>query len=185
MATSIDICNQALILIGQDPIITMDDSSKQSRLCKRLYEPTLETLLREYPWSFAIRRVILAPETDAPGFGYTHKFVLPTDCMRIVSTGLNDDQFVIEGNGILCDENIVHLRYVCKPESASAYDSQFVQVFAHRLAKVMCQSLTANPDLVTMMARMENAALVRAMNTQAIETAPQPIVEGPWLKVRY
>lgn len=185
MATSIDICNQALISIGQDPIITMDDSSKQSRLCKRLYEPTLETLLREYPWSFAIRRVILAPEVDAPGFGYTRKFALPTDCMRIVSTGLDDDQFVIEGDGILCDEDVIHLRYVGKPESASVYDSHFVQVLTYRLAKVMCQSLTANPDLLTLMARQENTALVRAMNTQAIETSPQPVVEGPWLKVRY
>lgn len=185
MATSVDICNQALILLGQEPIITMDDSSKQSRLCKRLYEPTLETLLREYPWSFAIRRVILSPEVDTPGFGFTHKFVLPTDCMRIVSTGLEDDQFTIEGNRILCDEVVVYLKYVCKPESASVYDSHFVQVLTHRLAKVMCQALTADLDLLRTIASMENSAIVRAMNTQAIETAPQPVQEGPWLKVRY
>lgn len=185
MATSIDICNQALILIGQEPILTMDDSSKQSRLCKRLYEPTLETLLREYPWTFAIKRVILSPEVETPGFGFMHKFVLPIDCMRIVSTGLADDQFSVEGGCILCDEDTVYLRYVGKPGSANMYDSHFVQVLTNRLAKVMCQSLTADQDLFAILVRSENTALLRAMNTQAIETAPQPVHEGNWLKVRY
>ena len=185
MATVTDICNQALILIGQEPILVADDSSKQSRLCKRLYEPTLEVLLREYPWTFAIKRVILSPEYETPGFGYSHKFVLPIDCMRIVSTGLDDTQFVVEGGCILCDEEVIYLRYVGKPVSTTAYDSQFVEVLAYRLAKVMCQSITADKEMLSMLNSLENKAVVRAMNTQAIETAPQNVQEGPWLIVRY
>ena len=70
MASSTEICNQALILLGQEPIITLDDSTKQSRLCKRLYQPVLEALLRAYPWTFAIKRKILARDLEMPEFGY-------------------------------------------------------------------------------------------------------------------
>lgn len=185
MASSTEICNLALVLLGQEPIITLDDTSKAARLCSRLYNPTLEALLRAYPWSFAIKRVKLAQEVETPVFGFLYQYALPSDCMRIVSTSIPDYKFKVENNKILTDEPEVELRYVRKTESANDFDSQFVQVLALRLAKVMCQTLTADQDLYVKITQQEMQAIVLAQNTDAIETSPQPVIEGCWIPSRY
>lgn len=185
MASSTEICNLALVIIGQEPIITLDDTSKAARLCSRLYQPTLDALLRAYPWSFAIRRVKLAQEVETPIFGFLYQYALPSDCVRIVSTSIPCNNYVVEGNKILTDEPMVELRYVHKTESANDFDAQFIQVLALRLAKMMCQSLTADQDLYVKIAQQEVQAIVLAQNTNAIETSPQPVIEGNWIPSRY
>ena len=185
MASSTEICNQALILLGQEPIITLDDSTKQSRLCKRLYQPVLEALLRAYPWTFAIKRRILARDLEMPEFGYIYQYTLPSECLRIVSVNIPDDEYVIEKNKILTDHYDVRLRYVGMTDSANDFDAQFVQVLAHRLAKTMCQALTADQDLFVKLSQVESQLIMLAQNTNAIETTPQPVVEGPWIPSRY
>ena len=185
MASSIEICNLALVYLGQEPIIALDDTSKAARLCKRLYTPTLEALLRAYPWTFAIKRVKLAQEVETPTFGYMYQYTLPSDCMRIVSVSIPLEKFAVENNKILTDEPMVELRYVYRTESANDFDPQFIQVLAWRLAKVLCQALTADQDLFAKVTQQEMQALMLAQHTNAIETCPQPVIEGPWIPSRY
>lgn len=185
MASSVEICNMALSLLGQEPVMTLDDTSKSSRICKRLYEPTLEALLRSYPWTFAIKRVILSRDTDTPAFGFKYQFTIPSDCMRIVSINIPDGLFNIESNKILTNYDVIQMRYVYKTASAAEFDAQFIHVLSLRLAKVMCQSLTADPDLFSRLAQLEAQALLAAQNTNAIETSTQPVEEGPWIPSRY
>lgn len=185
MASSVEICNLALVHLGQEPILTLDDTSKEARLCRRLYDPTLEALLRSYPWSFAIRRVLLAQEVEPPVFGFSYQYTLPSDCMRIVSLSVPDGMYSIEQNKVLTDEPEVELRYVYKPKSANDFDAQFVQVFALRLAKLMCQSLTADQDWYVKITQQEMQAIMLAQHTSAIESSPQTVIEGNWIPSRY
>ena len=185
MASSVEICNMALSLLGQEPIMTLDDTSKSSRLCKRLYEPTLEALLRAYPWTFAIKRVVLSRDTATPSFGFKYQFTLPSDCMRIVSMNVPDGAYSTEVNKILTDYEEVQLRYVYKVKSSDEYDSQFIYVLALQLAKVMCQSLTADAELFNRLVQLEVQARVEAQNTNAIENSTQLVEEGNWIPSRY
>lgn len=193
MASSIEICNTALILIGQEPIITLDDTSKQARLCKRLYNSTLEGLLRQYPWTFAIRRVILSPDAEVPSFGYSRQFTLPSDCLRIVDIRFTDCEYdwlkpgevAVERGKILANEEIIYLRYVGSINDPNLFDTQFRDVLSYRLAGMMCHALTADQDLLTKLKQMEIQALQLAMHTSAIENKPQPVHEGNWIPSRY
>lgn len=193
MASSIEICNNALILIGQEPVITLDDTSKQARLCKRLYTSTLEALLRQYPWTFAIKRVILSRDVETPAFGKAYQFTLPSDCLRIVNIFvsdndhdyISDDEYTVEGNKILTDYETIYLRYVGKIDSAGLFDSQFCQCLAYKLARIMCQALTADQDLLVKLTELETQAIQLAQHTQAIEQSPQKVKEGQWIKSRW
>ena len=193
MASSTEICNNALILIGQEPIITLDDTSKQARLCKRLYESALEALLRQYPWTFALKRVILAHDVETPVFGKAYQFTLPVDCQRVVGIFvspdehdcISEDEYTIESNKILTDYSTLYLRYVGKVSSANDFDSQFCQCLAYRLARLMCQALTADQDLLTKLVQLETQAIQFAQHTQAIEQSPQRIKEGNWIRTRW
>lgn len=185
MASSTEICNRALTLIGQEPIITLDDSSKTSRLCKRFYESELEGLLRSYPWTFAIRRVQLGREAETPVFGFSYQFVLPSDCMRILDVSVLEDEYKIENNRILTNDEAVKLRYVAKVTAANQFDAQFIEVLALRLAILMCQDLTADQQLKQQLMQEEIRAVLRAQNTNAIETTPGRVIEGKWLRSRW
>ena len=57
MLTELDICNEALTSIGENPIVALDDSSKASRLCVLKYASKRDYLLRKYAWNFAKKRV--------------------------------------------------------------------------------------------------------------------------------
>jgi hypothetical protein len=193
MASSTEICNTALILIGQEPVITLDDTSKQARLCKRLYDSVLEAILRQYPWTFAIRRIILSRDLETPVFGKAYQYTLPTDCLRIIDICvtaddrdyISDSEYTVEGNKILTDYEPLYLRYISRPKSANLFDPQFCTCLAYRLARVMCQALTADQDLLVKLTELETQAIQLAQHTQAIEQSPQKVKEGQWIKSRW
>lgn len=185
MASRTEICNMALVHIGQEPILTLDEETKQSRLCKRLYETVRDATLRSYPWTFAIKRVILAPDLETPAFEFEHQFTLPSDCIRVVSLSVSDEEYVIEGNKILTNRTEIRLRYITNNTIEALFDPQFCQVLAIRLAKALCQSLTADQDLIKILNELERPLILQAMNTNAVETSQQPIIDDGWLMVRY
>lgn len=60
MATnSVEICNNALALIGARRITALSDPSKEGRSCNDNYDICRKTLLRLHPWNFAMTRVEL------------------------------------------------------------------------------------------------------------------------------
>ena len=54
MASKTEICNRALAAIGQDEILTLDDSSKAARCCRIFYDPVRRRLQRKHSWVFAL-----------------------------------------------------------------------------------------------------------------------------------
>lgn len=64
MATnSVEICNNALTLIGTRRITALSDPSKEARACNDNYDICRKSLLRMHPWNFAMSRVELTGKT--------------------------------------------------------------------------------------------------------------------------
>ena len=87
MASVVDICNEAMDLLGAATITSLTENSKEARLCNRNFEKIRDTVLRAHNWNIAITRKQLAKDSDAPAFGFTNQFTLPTDpyCLRVIS----------------------------------------------------------------------------------------------------
>jgi hypothetical protein len=58
-ATPVEICNNALTLIGTRRITALTDPSKEARACNDNYDICRKSLLRMHPWNFAMTRVPL------------------------------------------------------------------------------------------------------------------------------
>lgn len=193
MASSTEICNLALTMIGQEPVVTLDDTTKGARLCKRWYNPVLEAELRGYPWTFAMKRAVLSPLYDkglaefppVPELSKSYVFQLPTDCIRIANLNVPYDQYTLEGNKIYADTDTLYIRYVSKPESSALFDPQFVMVLACAIAIELCIPLTDDQDLLTKLLSRKEQLVSHARNTQSIEASPQPVVEGEWIPSRF
>ena len=184
MASSLEICNMALAAIGQDPIMSLEDNAKSARLCRQTYENTKKSVLRAYPWTFAIHRARLAKELDGPVFGFANSFKLPVDCLRLVSVSLTDDEYKVERNRIVTNFGEVSIRYVKNVADESEMDAQFIEALATKLASSIVISLTNDSQVLQYLKQLYTEQISVAMNTQAIEDSQQSIVEGNWLTSR-
>lgn len=83
----IDICNNALNLVGQGlHIESLNENTKEADSCKRLIDPCIERCLDKYDWSFALKNEVITSDfylADAvnPPFAYT--YFLPVDFRRV------------------------------------------------------------------------------------------------------
>lgn len=185
MASSIEICNDALVMLSQEPVMALDDTTKASRLCKQRYESVRDALLRSYPWNFAMKREVLVQEATPPAFGFTFRYTLPTDCVRVVD--INNRQFTwqVEGRSVLTNENYAHLRYIRKVEDANEMDAMFRECLVLKLAADMAISLTSNIDLRSIYEQLFDNKIRLAYNASAIESTPPEIIEGDWIISRF
>lgn len=114
MATdAVEIANSALAKIGAATILSLDDDTKEARLCKIRLDSIRRIVLRMHPWNCAIADpVLLAPLVETPAFGFTKVFQLPSDCLRVVSITPEDVLYRIRGRKIYCDESSLELLYI-------------------------------------------------------------------------
>ena len=86
MASTVDICNSALNMLGGATIISLTENSKNGRLCNQRYEPVRDAIFRSHPWNCLIKRIDLAANTETPNFQWKFQFTLPSDCLRVLRT---------------------------------------------------------------------------------------------------
>lgn len=156
--SSTDICNLALDLLSAETIQDVEtDTSATASILNRWYDQARKKLLREHPWNFAIKRLILAANSTTPAFGYSAEFNVPADFIRVLAIGtdlsvdketlLPNDAYQFENNKILLNEyygNATALRliYVFDNTNVSQFDPMFVDLLAHELALSVAYKIT-------------------------------------------
>lgn len=89
MASSVDICNMALSLLGDSAEVTSINPPEgvQAGHCAKWYPIALRTVLERYGWSFATLRVrpVEMSNVDAHLYGKEHAYAVPPDCLKILN----------------------------------------------------------------------------------------------------
>lgn len=78
MSSDIDICNVALIRLGNDIITGFDDGNK-GKTCNIVYSSVKKMLLTLHPWRFATGKRQLVRRTASPANEWTYAHQLPAD----------------------------------------------------------------------------------------------------------
>lgn len=113
-ADEITICNEALGHLGEYEVSSSKTSEKQYVICERYYDAAVQEVLCEHPWNEAKKRAYVVESADAPVFGFSHQFALPTDCLRLLRIGDGDgdwDFWEVEGGYILTNRSQSGLTY--------------------------------------------------------------------------
>lgn len=134
MATSVEVANSALAKIGAATIASLDDDTKEARLCKLRLNPIRKIVLRMHPWSSARDRALLAPLLETPAFGFTKAFQLPIGCLRLISITPDDIEYRIEGRKILCDQSSLEVRFIRDEVDFTQLDELLSEAIACYLA---------------------------------------------------
>ena len=154
MASTVDICNSALNLLGASTISALTDDSKNARLCNQRFESVRDRVFRSHSWNCLTKRVQLAQDSDAPVIEYTYQYTLPTDCLRVlkVHNGTTDSiasalDYKVEGRKIKSDEGTIYLIYIAIDTDPNNYDSYLRESISHQLAADLAYAITNNATL--------------------------------------
>jgi hypothetical protein len=200
MASSIAIVNSALTKLGAKRITSLSDNVKEAREMNALYELRRDFLLRVYNWSFAMKRESLPALSDAPEWGYTMAYQLPTDCLRVVQVndiwqvpGLSDsmggpdsEPYKIEGRTIVTDFTApLYLRYIKRVTDTGEFDAAFSETLAIDLAFNGCEAITQSNTKKESLREDLKASIRMAIRANAIELPPEEIPDDSWMLSRH
>lgn len=184
-----DICNRALQKLGANRISSLSDGSRSARACTIAYDPRRRALLRDYVWSFAIKRATIAEDNPAPDWGKGHSYTLPSDYLRLIDDyperQSNTNDFEIEGLQIFTNTvSPLYIRYIADIQDTTLFDALFMEALAANLAAELAEELTQSNSKKQYCAQDFSASIAEAKRIGAIEKIPIVPVEDTWLTVR-
>lgn len=166
--TSVSICSNALVKLGDDPITSLSDNTNRARHCNRLFEPARQAVLRDAPWNDSTTRARLAQSSDAPEWEFDYKYALPSNYMRMLKTSLDEDdlEYKIEGRYLLTDETEVYITYVYDNADVASYDPLHVEALTAKMAYELANAITAK---VSLSDRMEKEYVGKISIAKAVD----------------
>lgn len=167
MLTAIQLCSQALVLIGAQPITALNTSSTESTVASQLYEGVVQDMLTRHRWRFATRQRVLTVTTPAAGDmeddRWSGFYEVPADCLLIQALTVNGypidfdrQQNLILTNAVATDEVVLTYNYRAPENTWPPYFDSAVRL---QLASVFAMAVANREGLRT---DLEQAAL-RAM----------------------
>jgi hypothetical protein len=162
ITTKFDICSNALIQLGAEPIASFDDGTAIAQICATVYPEFKLYTLSMYPWLFTMKKQQLARLLEAPLNEYRYAFQLPTDMLTlrtIYDSGqvgaVAYTRYEIFGDGKVFSDS---------PELYADYQFEVDEnKFPHYFVEFMSTAFAAK----IAMAVTENEALAQLKHTQA------------------
>ena len=202
MATDIDICSNALLLLGARPIQSFDDGTDASTLCANLYPSTKESILSRHDWRFTITKRRLALTTNSPVSLWDYEFQLPSNGLTDgVIKAFNDNSagapvyknFEIQGDKLLTDVNEIWIDYQTTSDE-SAWPPYFVELMEYAISAKLAYPITDQANLAQEMKQIAFGTAAEVMNgglfalaktRNSRETPPQRLEDFTLVNARF
>lgn len=192
--TAVGICSNALLRLGADPINSFNEAEPSgsnlstARLAANLWPTVRRQVLRGHPWNCAETRVLLSPDETAPAFGWTYRFLRPSDWLRTISVGLEPEdryEYISEGAYLLSNESSLPLRYVFDNENPATYDASLVAALEVSMAAAMAYPVTKSTSLAQEMMAIARTQLGDARTADGQDDPAATLGDFPILAARF
>jgi hypothetical protein len=199
VATETELVNAALRKGGgAKRIAALTDSVGSAGIASDVLEFERDELLRACVWNFSITRIKLGRLSDAPAFGWSYAYGLPSDCLRVVSVHDNDAgdgavPYKLESllqadnsyvNALVSDSTDIYLRYCRQITDPNLMTASFRQVLILRMAKIFAISIAKSNPLFQTLDAEEQKVYRQARSIDGIEDYPEQRPEGSWATSR-
>jgi len=187
MASEVQICNEALAVLGVPAILTLTDNSKAARQCNLIYANKRDELLRNFEWTFAIRRTNLSPIVTTPAFEWDYAFNRPSDSLKLLYVGDSSGQgrypFSFEMNKILCNYNLIYIKYIMRVVDPNEMDVLFRNTLSAYLSYHLATPLGMKSEYNKAVEDYESK-LSEARFNGSIEVDDETVEAEDWLNSR-
>lgn len=205
MPSVIDICNDALSHTGTDIFIaSLEEKSKEAKLCARWYPRTRDELLRTFKWNFAQRRTILADMGDPPT-GWLYRYRYPIDCLFLgkvypigeYTPGVQQDELIQRtrtfevasdddgGRIILTNVAEAEALYTARIENPGVFDELFTMSLTFKLAANISMPLVSDPKVTEYLRQKTRESLSEAFQVSLSEAQEPPEMEARTIRARF
>lgn len=185
MASTVEICNLALRLLGARRITSLDDNSEEARACNDVFEFLRDDLLRSHPWNFATVRASIAASSEAPAWGYDFSYPLPTTSLRILEVRTYLDWEVEDGAIVTNESAPLYIRYTKRITDSNAFDSSFTKTLAAYIAFELAERITNSSRKRQLAFDEYQTYLKKAKMVDAQESTPKTLDDGSWVDSRH
>lgn len=186
-ATSVSICSNALLRLGAQTIASLSESNDRARLAANLYDTVRDSTLRSHPWNWAVKRVILAPDSTVPAFDFTAQFTLPSDWLKTLQVGQDgfEVEYRTESGKIMASGTSLALRYIWRNTVESTWDAMLVEAMELAMAAAMAYGITKSASMVEVAqtALKAHMKLCRAADGQ--DDPPDTLGDFPLMQSRF
>lgn len=149
--TDTEIASAALNALATEGITSFEDDSNEARAVQSFYPTVRDLVLGERVWSFAKKQYILDPHADAPLFGWTKKFEVPPEVIRVHRVDDGSGAYTMpwekQGNFIFANVDRIYMTAVRREEDTTLYSPSFSLAVALRLAAVLAVPMRENRQL--------------------------------------
>jgi hypothetical protein len=176
-----------LARIGAHPIDSLGDHSASAEIAGSLYDTAVDGILAAHPWRACIRTVDYSTpdQTDLPEYDYG--FVLPSDCLRVISAGPSGQtsgiRYAIRGGHILTNNNTVTVVYIARIGPADMPPHLAGAVIA-RLSAELTIPITESTSRAEAMHRLADDRLESARRMDGQMEPPQHLSRFPLIDAR-
>ena len=193
MYSVVQICNQALLLIGTRPIASLDEPTPEAAYCKRFYDQAVLSVLRDHPWGFAQRREKLAEVRVPEGWqsAYRKAYAYPIDCVQshylITACGMEKSQayeLAADDERTILLTNLAEavMAYTAHIRDVTRFDPMFVEVLTRKMQCLLVKPiLKGNAQAVKEAEELYARALAEAKTADSKEGQPFNDPEESWL----
>lgn len=146
--TPVDMVNLALLQLGDQQITSFEDGTTLSQSAALVYPQARDIILEAHPWNFATQYATLQRLADAPAWGFTYAYSLPTDpyCLRVMQLELNEPFEVAsdgeEGRVLLTDAATGNARILVRVENLLAWNALAREALVECLGKMLAAAIT-------------------------------------------
>lgn len=200
MATETDICNLALSLLGDDATVASIDppeGSAQASHCATFYPMARSTLTTLHEWSFCTRRSTLTRLVQAPLYGWTYAYAMPSNLARVIEVvgpaGEPLENYEIEsaddGTSVLyADVESAVMRATYFVSDPARFPAAFVDALSWLLASMLAGPLLKGEMGAAAAKRcldyFYSVKLPHARGIDATQRRNKPEHQAPWVAAR-
>jgi hypothetical protein len=196
MATKLGQYKQALRMMGDQRLASLDENLEARRLLDDAWDDACAYALRQGNWKFAKRDVLLNPDPDVtPAFGYSYVFSQPDDYVRPISLSIDEFHNVELMNfdehntaWFTNDTSLLYLRYVSNGDlygmNLGAWPVDFSYYQAAHLAEMTALALTKSQGVADRVMGEAIRWLNQARQKDAIGNPVQFKPVGTWARSR-
>ena len=159
--TAIEICSNALVRLGANPIQSFTEGTDIATSCDAIYKMKAAYMLSVYPWRFTKKFAQLSRLTVAPTAQWLYQYTLPADRLtaglpavfiEATAGAIPIQSYTIIGNVLMTDETVIWVEY-----QANIDESLWAPYFTEMMVSIMMVELSF---LVT-----DNASLRQELTT--------------------
>jgi hypothetical protein len=186
-----DICNMAVSFLGGNLLTNVDeDASIEAELCRANYDISRLYCLEERDWTFASAMRKLTSLSDAPDFGYSAQFLLPSDCLVVRSVSAtaalsNNLDYLKQQKYLYTNSSTVYLRYTRNEQDSELFSSGFIFALAYKLASLLALPLTSSADIQKAMEALAIRYMDESGGIDGMQSKVTPMKRGSLIGVRY